>query len=374
MSSSIYSDDEPIEITDDLESKITVDISVPNTSLLLKNFDIENERKLDSQEELLDKTNSRLATKPIQQKFNVIWVLYKKQVAAFWTPDEIDFTNDRFDFKLLDVNIQHFIKQILAFFAGADTIVVNNIKENFSKITVKEAECAYGYQQMMENFHGEVYADMLINIVQDTKERDELINAFKTVDSIKNMINWANKWISSERRIGFTIMAFTIFEGLMFSGAFAAIYWLKKIIGGNKMKGLIQSNNLIARDEGLHTNFGCLIYDYVIHRLSPEEAKTMMTEAVDIAKTFTHDSIRVDMIGMNEKLMGQYLEYVADRLMIYLGYDKIYNTRNPEAFSFMETIGFLNKDNFFERRPTEYQKAFNSNNTAEWRFNRVSDY
>jgi ribonucleoside-diphosphate reductase subunit M2 len=346
--------------------------SMPTT--ILDNYDPVQEKILDNDEELLDTLNYRLSIKPIQPKFEVLWFLYKKQVAAFWTPEEIDFTNDIFDFKELDINKQHFIKQILAFFAGADAIVVNNIKENFSKITVKEAECAYGYQQMMENIHGEVYANMLINIIQDTKERDDLINAFKTVESIKRMIGWANKWITSDRRIGFSIMAFTIFEGLMFSGAFASIYWLKKILGGDKMKGLIQSNNLIARDEGLHTNFGCLIYDYVIHRLSPEEAQTMMTEAVDIAKTFTQDSIRVDMIGMNERLMGQYLEYIADRLMIYLGYDKIYNTRNPEAFSFMETIGFLNKDNFFERRPTEYQKAFNSNNTAEWRFNRVSEY
>ena len=376
-----YSDDELIEITSTdteiMENTNTVNIkSISNNNLssLLENYDINNERKFDSEEELLDTSYSRLVIKPIHPKFDVLWSLYKKQVAAFWTPEEVDFTNDRHDFKRLDENKQHFIKRVLAFFAGADTIVVNNIKENFSQITVKEAECAYGYQQMMENIHGEVYADMLINIIDDTKERDELINAFKTVNSIKQMIGWANKWISSDRRIGFTIMAFTIFEGLMFSGAFASIYWLKKIIGGDKMKGLIQSNNLISRDEGLHTNFGCLIYDYVIHRLTPEEAKTMMTEAVDIAKTFTQDSIRVDMIGMNENLMGQYLEYVADRLMVYLGYNKIYNTRNPEAFSFMETIGFLNKDNFFERRPTEYQKAFNSNNTAEWRFNRVSAY
>lgn len=373
------SDDELIEITPNNDN---MNYDIADNKILITNtytspldiYDINIERKLDNEEELLDTSYSRLAIKPINPKFEVLWALYKKQVAAFWTPEEIDFTNDRFDFARLDDDKQHFIKRVLAFFAGADTIVVNNIKENFSKITVKEAECAYGYQQMMENIHGEVYADMLINIIQDNKERDELINAFKTVTSIKLMIEWANKWISSNRRIGFTIMAFTIFEGLMFSGAFASIYWLKKIIGEDKMKGLVQSNNLIARDEGLHTNFGCLIYDYVIHRLSPEEAKTMMTEAVDIAKTFTQDSIRIDMIGMNVSLMGQYLEYVADRLMIYLGYDKIYNTNNPDAFSFMETIGFLNKDNFFERRPTEYQKAFNSNNTAEWNFNRVSEY
>jgi ribonucleotide reductase beta subunit family protein with ferritin-like domain len=215
---------------------------------------------------------------------------------------------------------------------------------------------------------------MLINIVKNSEERDNLMNAYKTVDSIKFMIGWAKKWVESDRRIAFSIMSFTIFEGLMFSGAFASIYWLKKTIGEDKMKGLIQSNNLIAKDEGMHTNFGCLIYDYIIHRLTPEEAIIMMTEAVDISKLFTKDAIRVDMIGMNVVLMNEYLEYVADRLMVCLGYEKIYNTKIPEAFSFMETIGFLNKDNFFERRPTEYQLAYGGSNTADWKFKRLTNY
>jgi ribonucleotide reductase beta subunit family protein with ferritin-like domain len=149
---------------------------------------------------------------------------------------------------------------------------------------------------------------------------------------------------------------------------------LKKIVGDDKMKGLIQSNNLIAKDEGMHTNFGCLIYSYITHKLSIDDAKIMMKEAVDIAKTFTKDAIRIDMIGMNQNLMEDYLEYVADRLMVYLGYDKIYNTKNPDAFKFMESIGFLNKDNFFERRPTEYQKAYNTNNKASWKFKILKEY
>jgi ribonucleotide reductase beta subunit family protein with ferritin-like domain len=220
----------------------------------------------------------------------------------------------------------------------------------------------------MENVHGEVYADMLINIIEDSAERDDLINAFKTVKSIKMMNEWAQRWIDSDRRIGFSIVAFTIFEGIMFSGAFAAIYWLKKILGEDKMKGLTQSNNYIAKDEGMHTNFGCVMYDYVINRLTQEEISVMMIDAVDIAKEFTKDAIRVDLIGMNVKLMSEYLEYVADRLLVYLGYEKIYNTPNPDQFQFMDTIGFLNKDNFFERRSTEYQKAYNSKNKADWKF------
>ena len=182
------------------------------------------------------------------------------------------------------------------------------------------------------------------------------------------MIEWAQKWIDSDRRIGFSIVAFTIFEGIMFSGAFAAIYWLKKMLGEDKMKGLTQSNNLIAKDEGMHTNFGCVMYDYVKHRLSQEEISVMMIDAVDIAKTFTRDAIRVDLIGMNVIMMSAYLEYVADRLLVYLGHEKIYNTPIPDQFQFMDTIGFLNKDNFFERRSTEYQKAYNNNNRADWKF------
>lgn len=337
-------------------------------------YDPEKERELDQEEVLLSEEYFRLATKPINPKFEIIWQLYKKQHEAHWTAEEIDFSSDRHDFMKLDKNIQHFIKMILAFFAGADSIVNINIRDKFSKIKVKEAEVAYDFQKMMENIHGEVYADMLINIIEDTTERDELINAFKTVKSIKMMIEWAQKWIDTDRRIAFSLVAFAIFEGLMFSGAFAAIYWLKKLIGEDKMKGLFQSNNLIAKDEGMHTNFGCVIYDFVVHRLTQEEINDMIIEAVDIAKTFTQDAIRVDMIGMNVNLMSQYLEYVADRLAVYLGYEKIYNTKNPDQFQFMDTIGFLNKDNFFERRATEYQKAYNDENRADWKFKIMAEY
>lgn len=335
---------------------------------LLLNFDPAEEIRKDAEEDILKEANFRLAVKPIDPKYQVIWNLYKKQHEAHWTAEEIDFSNDRHDFMKLDKNIQHFIKMIFAFFAGADSIVNINIKKKFSRITVKEAEIAYGFQQMMENIHGEVYADMLINVIEDATERDELINAFKKVKSIKLMIEWAQKWIDVDRRIGFSIVAFTIFEGIMFSGAFAAIYWLKKSLGEDKMKGLTQSNNLIAKDEGMHTNFGCVMYDYVKHRLSQEEITVMMVDAVDIAKSFTQDAIRVDLIGMNVNLMSAYLEYVADRLLVYLGHEKIYNTPIPDQFQFMDTIGFLNKDNFFERRSTEYQKAYNNNNRADWKF------
>lgn len=343
-------------------------------SVLLTDFDVEMERKMDADEELLDPANDRLVLKPINHKFKVVWELYKKQAEAFWTPEKIDFSRDKYDFKKLSKNIQTFIKKVLAFFAGADSIVNVNIQKQFSKIAVKEANVAYAFQEMMENIHSEVYSDMLDNIITNPKEKEELINAFKTVESIRDMIGWGQAWIESDRRIGFSIMAFTIFEGLMFSSAFAAIYWLKHQLPDDKMQGLIGSNEFIARDEGMHTNFGCLMYDYVIHRLTVEEAQTMMSEAVDIAKKFIQDALPIRLIGMNESLMGQYLEYVADRLMVYLGYEKLYDSKIPEAFAFMEQIGVLNKNNFFERRTSEYQMAHNKDNTADWQFRILDRY
>lgn len=353
---------------------VRAQVKSKNYSSLLTDFDVEMERKMDADEELLDPANDRLVLKPINHKFKVVWELYKKQAEAFWTPEKIDFSRDKYDFRKLSKNIQTFIKKVLAFFAGADSIVNANIQKQFSKITVKEANVAYTFQEMMENIHSEVYSDMLDNIITNPKEKEELINAFKTVESIRDMIGWGQAWIESDRRIGFSIMAFTIFEGLMFSSAFAAIYWLKHQLPDDKMQGLIGSNEFIARDEGMHTNFGCLMYDYVIHRLTVDEAQTMMSEAVDIAKKFIQDALPIRLIGMNESLMGQYLEYVADRLMVYLGYEKLYDSKIPEAFAFMEQIGVLNKNNFFERRTSEYQMAHNKDNTADWQFRILDRY
>jgi ribonucleoside-diphosphate reductase subunit M2 len=351
----------------------------------LKMYDTIEEKKKDDEEDILNETNTRLVILPNDPNYLILWELYKKQREAIWFPDEIDFSEDRHDFMNLvntndklkyesGKNIQHFIKMILAFFAGADSIVNINIKKKLSKITIKEAEVAYAFQQMMENIHGEVYANMLINIIESTEEREKLVFAFKNIESIKSMIDWGCEWIDSDRRIAFSLVAFVIFEGLLFSGAFAAIYWLKKIIGESKMKGLIQSNNFIAKDEGMHTNFGCIMYSFVKHRLSKEEFELLMMEGVTISKKFVEDAIRVDMIGMNVSLMHTYLEYVADRLCVCMGYEKLFNVAIPDVFQHMDTIGFLNKDNFFERRPTEYQKSYNSKNKADWKFKVLNEY
>ncbi len=348
-------------------------ISIPDISPL-DTYDPEAEAQMDAVEPILCQSNTRLAIKPIDPKYKPLWDMYKKQCAAHWTAEEIDFSADKHDFAKLDPNIQHFVKMILAFFAGADTIVNINIKTQFSRITVKEADVAYGFQQMMENIHGEVYADMLLGIIDNDAEINELIQAYKNVPAIRRITEWAQKWITSKRRIGFSIVVFTIFEGLIFSSAFASIYWLKRIVGEDRMKGLVQSNNLIAKDEGMHTNFGCIVYSYLVNRLTSQEIECLIREAVELSKEFARDAIRVEMIGMNSELMGQYLEYIADRLLVCLGYEKIYNTLMPDQFQFMETIGFVNKDNFFERRPTEYQKSYNESHRADWKFRLLDEF
>lgn len=373
-------DDQPIEMYEN-ESDLQKDINDKNSdieevsakSVLLAGFDEVVEELKDSQEPILQDCNFRLAIKPIDPEYEILWKLYKKQKEAFWTPEEIDFSEDRHDFKKLSFDIQFFIKRILAFFAGADSIVNINIKKRFSKITVKEVDVTHAFQQMIENIHGEVYADMLINIVIDDDERAELINAFKNIPSIKKMIDWATNWIESKCSIGYIIIVFCIFEGVMFSGAFAAIYWLKKILGADKMRGLFQSNNLIAKDEGMHTNFGCVLYSYIINRVPEKEVHIMINEAVEICKEFNSDGIRVDLIGMNTTIQNNYIEYVSDRLLGYLKYNKLYNTQLPDQFQFMNSIGILNKENFFDRRASEYQKAHNTDN-RDWAFKILSDY
>jgi ribonucleotide reductase beta subunit family protein with ferritin-like domain len=344
---------------------------ISSKSSLLEDYDEEMERKLDKDESILDPKNERLFIHPRNPTYDDIWELYKKQQECYWTAEEINFSKDYENFVKHDEDTQNFIKMTLAFFAGADSIVVTNIKERLGQITIKEIDITYGFQQMMENVHTEVYGLMLENIVKDPNEREKLTNAFKNVNSIKMMIEWAQNWTASKRRIGFIIMAYIIFEGLMFSGQFASIYWLK-YRSKNGMTGLFDSNELIARDEGMHTMTGVKIYNKIKHRLSESEAFKMMDEAVDISKQFFTDSLTIDLIGMNTRMMNQYIEYCADRLLVYTDYSKKYNASNP--FNFMETMGFINKANFFEKRVTEYSKAYSKDNSANWEFKIIDDY
>ena len=336
-------------------------------------MDAENQTQII--EEIQNEDNFRFTIKPINQKYDLLWKLYKKQQESYWTAEEIDFSKDYDDFLTLSTDEQHFIKMVLAFFASSDGIVNFNLRERFLKeIKITEAQVAYGFQLMMENIHGEVYSDMLIDIVRDSNERKELFDAIKTVPSVKKMSDWAIKWIESKDSIAHRIMAFAIVEGVFFSGAFAAIFWLKKQRGTGKlfMEGLIKSNRFIARDEGMHVSFACALYGFISNRVSKEDAYDMFREANDITREFVNDAIQCRLIGMNQDSMFQYINYVSDRLLVMMNYEKLYNVTNP--FDFMETIGMMSKDNFFENRPDAYQKSHNEDNKDNWKFEILEDF
>ncbi len=308
-------------------------------------------------EPILNPANKRYTIYPIQYK--TIWDSYQRQLASFWKAQEIDFSKDYDDFLELNEGEQHFVKHILAFFAASDGIVNFNISERFLKdVQIMEATVAYTFQMAMESIHGETYSLMLDNIVRDQAEKARLFNAIETMPSVKLMSDWAFKWIDDhESSFAQRLIAFAVIEGVFFSGAFAAIFWLKKYKSGGRlfMQGLVKSNEFIARDEGMHTDFACQLYRLLQHKLPRDRVVAIVTEGVDIAQTFMNDALPVRLIGMSGESMTTYLQYVADRLLSALGYTKIYNVQNP--FPFMETIGMLQKTNFFESRPTEYQSA-----------------
>ena len=312
-----------------------------------------------NKEPLTDKSNEKFSLYPI--KYHNLWTHYKKQQSAFWKAEEIDFSQDYKDWETLDSDKQYVIKMILAFFANTDGIVNLNISSKLmDQITINEAKYTYQFQMAMENVHSETYSIMLDNLIKDPKEKNYLLNAIKTIPSIKIISDWALKWIESDVSIAHRIVAFACVEAIFFSGAFATIYWLKKYVGGGNMfmGGLIKSNEFISRDEGLHADFACELYKMLINKLSEKEIYKIISESVEIAKNFNNDSIKCKLIGLNADLMNQYVEYVADRLVVSLGYSKIYKVTNP--FSFMDTIGMMQKTNFHESKPTEYQSAHNN--------------
>ena len=296
---------------------------------------------------------SRFVLFPI--KWPKIWDMYKKALASIWTVEELDLSKDTKDWEQkLNEDERHFIENILAFFAGSDGIVLENLAQRFcNEIQIPEAKCFYGFQIAIENIHSEMYSLLIDTLVSDKERKNELFNAIETIPSVGKKANWALKWIKDKDASYATrLIAFAAVEGIFFSGAFCSIFWLKK---RGLMPGLTSSNELISRDEGLHTEFAVLIYSYLENKLSEEQVKAILTEAVEIEKEFITDSIPCKLIGMNSKMMTEYIEFVADRLMVQLGYNKIYNANNP--FSFMEMISMEGKTNFFERRVTEYSKA-----------------
>jgi ribonucleoside-diphosphate reductase beta chain len=300
-------------------------------------------------EVLLRENKDRFVILPIN--YPRIWEMYKKHEASFWTAEEIDLSDDQKHWENLNDGERHFISHILAFFAASDGIVNENLAVNFmSEVQVPEARCFYGFQIMMENIHSETYALLIDTYIKDPAEKDRLFHAIDTVPAVQRKAQWALKWIDNGT-FAQRLIAFAAVEGIFFSGSFCSIFWLKK---RGLMPGLTFSNELISRDEGMHCEFACLLYSMLSEKPSKEEATAIITDAVEIEKEFVTDALPVNLIGMNAKLMSQYIEFVADRWLVELGCDKVYNTTNP--FDFMEMISLQGKTNFFEKRVGDYQK------------------
>lgn len=301
---------------------------------------------------LLNESKDRYTMFPI--KDDGIWKLYKKSVAVFWTAEEINLAGDYEDFATLTPNEQHFIKMILAFFASSDGVVLENLGKRFlNEVQLSEARAFYSFQLFMETVHGETYSLLIDTYVKDKMEKAKLFNAIETFPCVKKKADWAIKWIEDDNSSFETrLLAFACVEGIFFSGSFCSIFWLKK---RGLMKGLGFSNELISRDEGLHTEFAVYLYNTYGNRLPEDTVSSLIREAVTIEKEFICDALPCRLIGMNSVLMGEYIEYVADRLLVQLGYGKYYNTSNP--FQFMEQISMDAKTNFFEKRNSDYSLA-----------------
>jgi len=303
-------------------------------------------------EPILEDNPNRFVLFPIVH--DDIWQFYKKSEASFWTAEEIDLSQDLTDWsEKLNDDERHFVKHVLAFFAASDGIVNENLAENFvSEVQYTEAKFFYGFQIMMENIHSETYSLLIDTYISDTKDKDYLFNAIETMDCVKKKAEWALRWID-EASFAERLIAFAAVEGIFFSGSFCSIFWLKK---RGLMPGLSFSNELISRDEGMHCDFACLLYNnHIQNKLSKDTIRTIIADAVEIEKEFVSDALPVNLIGMNADLMCQYIEFVADRLLAALQQEKIFNVENP--FPWMDMISLQGKTNFFEKRVGDYQKS-----------------
>ncbi|CDZ97586.1 ribonucleotide reductase small subunit [Phaffia rhodozyma] len=336
----------------DLASLNVVGGGKPSREDLAKRFvgDLDCEEK---DEPLLQATERRFVLFPIQYK--EIWQAYKKAEASFWTAEEMDLSKDSNDWEnKLNDNERHFISHVLAFFSSSDGVVNENLLERFSQeVQSAEARCFYGFQIMMENIHSETYSLLIDTYIKDNDQRDYLFNALDNIPCIRKKGDWALKWISSKTStFAERLVAFAAVEGIFFSGSFASIFWLKK---RGLMPGLTFSNELISRDEGLHTDFACLLFHHLRRRCHPDVIEAIIREAVEIEQEFLSDALPVSLIGMNCTLMCQYIEFVADRLLVALGNPKFYHSKNP--FDFMEMISLTGKTNFFEKKVSDYAKS-----------------
>jgi len=305
-----------------------------------------------SKEPLLTPDDKRFVMFPI--KYDDIWAMYKKQIDCFWRAEEIDLSKDLADWSKLSADEQHFISMVLAFFAASDGIVLENLAQRFmSDVQISEARAFYGFQIAMENIHSETYSLLIETYIKDKEQKHKFFNAIENYPCIKKKSDWAQKWIHDNRSSFATrLVAFACIEGIFFSGAFCSIFWLKK---RGLMPGLTFSNELISRDEALHCEFAILLYSKLEKKLPKAKLHEIVKECVEIEIEFICDALPCRLIGMNSELMGQYIQFVADRLCLQLGYPKIYNVGNP--FSFMELISLESKTNFFEKRVGDYALA-----------------
>ena len=306
---------------------------------------------IDLEEPLCVKSNKRFVLFPIMN--HDIWKMYKTHLACFWTAEEIDLSDDARDWKRLSKNEKHFIKYVLAFFAASDGIVLENLSANFiNDVQLPEARCFYAFQAAMENIHSETYSLLIDTYIDSEDEKDKLFNAIDKIPCIQRKAEWALHWMDTDCAFVQRLVAFACVEGIFFSGSFCALFWLKK---RGLMPGLTFSNELISRDEGLHTDFACLLYKICKTKLDNKTFREIIESAVECETSFICDALPVNLIGMNSDLMRQYIKFVADRLCHALGHEKIYDTKNP--FEWMEMISLQGKTNFFEKRVGEYAKA-----------------
>merc|ERR1712172_79784 len=322
------------------------------------------------EEPLLKENPRRFVILPIQ--YGDIWQMYKKAEASFWTAEEVDLSKDLKDWENLKDDERYFVSHVLAFFAASDGIVNENLVERFMKeVQVPEARCFYGFQIAMENIHSEMYSLLIDTFIKEAAERERLFNAIETVPAVKKKADWALKWIDNDAvSYAERVVAFASVEGIFFSGSFAAIFWLKK---RGLMPGLTFSNELISRDEGLHTDFACLMFRHLVDKPSKQRILSIIADAVTIECEFLTEALPVALIGMNNELMVQYIKFVADRLLMELECEKHYKTENP--FDFMEAISLEGKTNFFEKRVGEYAKmGVNVKNKDDNKFTLDADF
>merc|ERR1712093_256213 len=307
--------------------------------------------ELEKNDPLLMENPHRCVMFPIQ--YPAVWEMYKKHEASFWTAEEIDLSQDLEDWDTLASTEQHFIKHVLAFFAASDGIVLENLASAFStEVQIPEARALYGFQMAMENIHSETYSLLIEQYIRDPSEKDMVFDAIHTMPAVRDKAEWAVQWMQHDNSFAERVVAFAAVEGILFSGSFCAIYWLKK---RGLMPGLTFSNELISRDEGLHAEFACLLYGMLQNPLPDDIAHTIIRGAVEVERKFICEALSCDLIGMNSDMMTRYIEFVADRLLTALGHPKLFNATNP--FDWMELISLQGKTNFFEKRVGEYQKA-----------------